>query len=124
MKKVKNYDKKIKNFNKNIETVFTAKRGIFTNPPKEGNATTPGILFSVLENNYKKSDYVKPIPEKRSRSADKGDERFAFKPASLAIDAPFEADKQVYGENEKEICALVEKSLEVFFSFLELNLFI
>lgn len=66
-----------------------------------------------MQNDYKKSDYVKPVPPKRSRSANKGDDRFAFKPASLALDAPFETDQKIYGENEKEVNVLVEKSLAV-----------
>lgn len=91
------------------------KRGIFTNPPKKGEPTTPGILFSALRSEFRKGDYKKPEVPKRSRSADKKDDRFAFKPASLALDVPFQQDKEVYGEDNKVIDVLVEKSLEVFF---------
>lgn len=108
--------------------MFMERRGIFTNPPKRGEPTTPGILFSAITTNFKKGDYVKPQVQKRSRTAEKSaDERFAFKPASLLLDAPFQTDKEVYGEENKMITELVERSLEVireaFFSILKFNIF-
>jgi hypothetical protein len=89
------------------------KRGIFTNPPRKGEATTPGILFSNLKTDYKKGSVPKPEVPKRSRSAEKKEERFAFKPPSILLDAPFQADKEVYGEDNKVLKVLVEQSLEV-----------
>lgn len=89
------------------------KRGIFTNPPRKGEATTPGILFSSLKTDFKKGSVPKPEVQMRSRSAEKKDERFAFKPPSLLLDAPFQADQEVYGEDNKMLSALAEKSLEV-----------
>ncbi len=89
------------------------KRGIFTNPTKKGEASTPGILFSNFKMDFKKGSVPKQEIQKRSRSAEKKDERFAFKPPSLLLDAPFQADKQVYGEDNKVLSALAEHSLEV-----------
>lgn len=89
------------------------KRGVFTNPPRKGEATTPGILFSDFKSDFKKGSIPKPEVQKRSRSAEKKDERFAFKPPSLLLDAPFQADKEVYGEDNKVLNSLVEQSLEV-----------
>lgn len=89
------------------------KRGIFTNPPRKGEATTPGILFSEFKTDFKKGSIPKPEVQKRSRSADKKDDKFAFKPPSLLLDAPFQADKEVYGEDNKVVSALVAQSLEV-----------
>ena len=94
------------------------KRGIFTNPPKKGDPTTPGILFSYLKSDYKKGSIPKPEIQKRSRSAEKKDERFAFKPPSTLLDAPFQTDKLIYGEDNKVLGVLVEKSLEVIYLIL------
>lgn len=91
------------------------KRGIFTNPPKKGEATTPGILFSAFKTDFKKGSVPMPEVQKRSRSAEKKDDKFAFKPPSLLLDAPFQPDKEVYGEDNKVISALVEQSLDVKF---------
>lgn len=89
------------------------KRGIFTNPPKKGESSTPGILFSYLKDNFKKPEKKTDDIPKRSKSAHKKDERFAFKPPSLLLDAPFQHDKLIYGEDNKALDVLVEKSLEV-----------
>jgi hypothetical protein len=96
-----------------IESVYTERRGIFTNPPKKGEVTTPGILFSYFKSNYKKGEYQKPVIPNRCRSADKKEDRFAFKPASLLLDAPFQPDKDVYGEDKKIIEEMMNNSLDV-----------
>lgn len=96
-----------------LESVFVEKRGIFTNPMKKGDSSTPGILFSYLKSDFKKDDLKKPEVQKRSRSADRKDDRFAFKPASLSLNAPFDPDAKVYGEDKKLIETLVENSLDV-----------
>ncbi len=89
------------------------KRGIFTHPPRKGEATTPGILFSDFKTDFKKGSVPKPEVVIRSRSAEKKDERFAYKPPSLMIDAPFQADKEIYGEDNKLLSALAEQSIAV-----------
>jgi len=99
------------------------KRGIFTNPPRKGEAmTTPGILFSNLKTDYKKGSVPKPEVQKRSRSAEKKEERFAFKPPSILLDAPFQADKEVYGEDNKFLKILSQQSLEVILYLLLYNI--
>jgi hypothetical protein len=89
------------------------RRGIYTNPPKKGEPTTPGVLFSAFKSDLKK--YTKEDVPIRSKSAEKKDERFAFKPASISIDVAFQPDKDIYGEDPKIIQTLIDQSLDVFY---------
>ena len=57
-----------------------------------------------------------PKPEsekKRSKSSEKKDERAAFKPSSVVIDAPFVADQDLFGEDPTGLKAVSLKSMEV-----------
>jgi hypothetical protein len=48
-----------------------------------------------------------------SAAIDKVNDRPIFKPSSLGINEPFESNKNIFGENEKNIKTLINKSLEV-----------
>jgi len=101
-------DKKLK-IDHEGKTVFTAKKGIFTNPGKKGTSTTPGILFSYKPN----QKGAAPIILQRSKSQEKKDERMAFKPSSVVMDAPFVTDKDLFGEDPAELKTVGIKSMEM-----------
>jgi len=102
---------KTKKIDKEKKSVFTEKRGIFTNPPHAGTSTTPGILFSE----YKEDKNMLKMKPKRLITEHKNISDYEFKPASLNKNEPFHKDKEVYGEDEKQIKQLINLTKEVIF---------
>jgi len=105
---------KTKKIDKEKKSVFTEKRGIFTNPPHQGTSTTPGILFSAYreDKNMLNMKPKKIIPEHKNISD------YEFKPASLNKNEPFQKDKEVYGIEDKQIKELLKETKEVFILFM------
>jgi hypothetical protein len=101
---------KTKKIDKEKKSVFTEKRGIFTNPPHGGATTTPGILFSA----YKEDKHMLQMKPKKLISQLKNISDYEFKPASVNKNEPFHADKEIYGEDEKELKILLKETIEVF----------
>ena len=100
---------KTKRIDKEKKSVFTEPRGIFTNPPHGGATTTPGILFSE----YKEDKHMLQMKPKRSMSQLKNISDYEFKPASVNKNLPFHTDKEIYGEDEKELRTLLKHTIEV-----------
>jgi hypothetical protein len=106
-------DKK-KKIDKEHRNVYTEKRGIYTNVPKSGTSSYPGVLFSYFPEDkkllqLKKETKVRP----KSTSADKKDYKAPFKPASVAKNEPFQSDGELYREDDKEFKGLLKSAIDV-----------
>jgi hypothetical protein len=113
---------KLSKIDKETKTVITERRGIMTNPLKQGNSTTPGVLFSffkedkkLLERKAKLAEEEKPIRSKSAKGEGEGEGDFKkpFKPNSVMKNDPFQKDAQVYGEDNKKLKVLIEEAVEV-----------
>lgn len=101
-------DKTLK-IDKEKKSVFTEKRGIFTNPPHRGASTTPGLLFSA----YKEDKNMLKMKPKKLTSQMKNVNEYEFKPASVNKNEPFHTDKEIFGEDERQLKALLKETIEV-----------
>jgi len=99
---------KTKKIDKERKSVFTEKRGIFTNPPHSGTSTTPGILFME----YKEDKNMLRMKPKKITVEHKNISDYEFKPASLNKNEPFQKDKEVFGEDDKRIKELINLTKE------------
>jgi hypothetical protein len=109
----KEIDKKTK-IDKDKKSVYTEKRGIYTNPSKLGPASVPGILFSQ----YKEEPHMLTMKPKVYSATIKGKEKDSdFIPASLQKNEPFQKDKEIYGEDDNRVKQLISEMKEVNNSF-------
>ena len=107
---------KLSRINKETRTVNTERRGIYANPLRTGFSTTPGILFGEFREDPKElKNLAKELKKQRPKSLankEKGESKAAFKPASLK-NGTFQTDKELYGEDQGNIKALLKTAMEV-----------
>ena len=111
----KEIDKKAK-IDKKGKTVVTERRGIYTNPPRQGTSTTPGIFFKdyVTDDELlKRQEKISEEENKLKRKDEKKDDRLGFKPASLKRNEAFQKDAEIYGEGDQIMGQLLDIAIEV-----------
>lgn len=112
----KEVDKKLK-IDKEHRTVFMEKRGIYTQPPKNGTSSIPGILFSDFKEDKIlleiKKEHMNRARSKSAESKEKKEYTAPFKPASLALCDKFQSDDRLYGEDEHMFKDLLKQAKNV-----------
>lgn len=108
-------DKKMK-IDREHRSVFMEKRGIYTQNPKFGTSSTPGILFSSIKDDKKLLE-LKNESVSRSKSAgskEKKDYKIPFKPPGLAKSECFQSNGDLFGQDGKEFKELLSSAIDVF----------
>jgi hypothetical protein len=100
---------------KDTGKVKTERRGIYANPVRVGNSTTPGILFGEFREDAKElKNLAKELKKQRPHSLapkEQSESKMAFKPASLKNNT-FQTNRELYGEDTGDIKALLKSAMD------------